>query len=283
MSEAKRIPKLSESEIADLQRMARSKLGECRKTQDVIGNQVFSILGLYARVFYYPLGENGPWGLTYVWGTDSVYSDDKPFVTINTSIPFDAQVFAAAHELYHIWFDQRAEAIPSSILYDSGENGHEIEDPELRANRFAAEFLVDEDLLRQEMKIYSIMSGKIRVKDVLTLASLFTVPYKTMVKRLYEIGAINKSELDDFLSKSEATLTSLRTRFALPTLPTDNHVCIDNLVELAVSAYEQKKISYEKLQYVLSISNLEPKDVGIDEPVSIMPPSDELLDSIMEE
>ncbi len=283
MNEVKRIPKLSEGEIADLQRMARSKLGECRKTQDVIGNQIFSILGLYARVFYYPLGEKEPWGLTYMWGTDSAYSDEKPFVAINTSIPIDAQVFAAAHELYHIWFDQRSEAIPSSILYDSGESDHEIDDPELRANRFAAEFLVDEDLLRQEMKIYSITPGKIRVKDVLTLASLFTVPYKTMIKRLCEIGAMNKFEMDDFLSKSEDILTSLRTRFALPTLPTDNRVLIDNLVELAVSAYEQKKISYEKLQYVLSISNLEPKDVGIEEPITIMPPSDELLDSIMEE
>ncbi|MDE6635756.1 MAG: hypothetical protein K2K09_04010 [Lachnospiraceae bacterium] len=27
---------------------------------------------------------------------------EKPFVAINTSIPVDCQVFAAAHELYHI-------------------------------------------------------------------------------------------------------------------------------------------------------------------------------------
>ena len=31
---------------------------------------------------------------------------DKPFVAINSSIPIDCQVFAAAHELYHIWYEQ---------------------------------------------------------------------------------------------------------------------------------------------------------------------------------
>ena len=47
--------------------------------------------------------------------------------------------------------------------------------------------------------------------------------------------------------------------------------------------YEKKKISYEKLQYLLSLSNLEPSDVGITEPQSFTPPSDDELDDIMGE
>ena len=274
---------LSSGEITDIQRKSRSKLGECRKAQDVIGTQIFSILSLYARVFYYPLGRLGPWGITYMGGMDIGVPTEKPFVAINTSIPIDAQVFAAAHELYHIWYDEKAEAIPASILGETDEYGAQLDLSELKANRFAAEFLVDEDMLRQEMRIYSITPRKISIKDILQLAALFTVPYKTMVKRLHEIEVISQEERAQYLAKSESDIEQLRKRYSFAVPETDNKISLDNLVELAVAIYEKKKISYEKLQYLLSLSNLEPRDVGITEPQSFTPPSDDELDDIMGE
>ena len=101
---------------------------------------------------------------------------EKPFVSINTAIPVDAQVFAAAHELYHIWYDQKAEALSSSILDETGGQDKQPDISERKASRFAAEFLVNEDLLYSEMKLYSINSWEITVKNILTLASLFIVP-----------------------------------------------------------------------------------------------------------
>lgn len=283
MNETKKTARLSSSEIADVQRQARAKLGECRKTQDVIGTQIFLILSLHARVIYYPLGKAGPWGITYMWGMDSRGPADKPFVAINTSIPVDAQVFAAAHELYHIWYDEKAEAIPASILGETDEHGVQLDVSELKANRFAAEFLADEEMLWQEMRIYSITPRKINVKEILQLAALFTVPYKTMVKRLHEIEAINQDEREQYLAKTESSIEQLRRRYSLTIPETDNRISIDNLVELAVAIYEKKRISYEKLQYLLSMSNLEPSDVGITEPQSFIPPNDDELDDIMEE
>lgn len=283
MNETKQFARLSSGEIADIQRQVHAKLGECRKTQDVIGTQIFSILSLYARVFYYPLGKVGPWGITYMWGMDSGVRAEKPFVAINTSIPVDAQVFAAAHELYHIWYDEKAEAIPTSILGETDEHGSQLDVSELKANRFAAEFLADEEMLRQEMRIYSITPHKISVKDILQLAALFTVPYKTMVKRLHEIEAINQDERDQYLTKTESSIVQLRKRYSFTIPETENRIAIDNLVELAVSIYEKKRISYEKLQYLLSMSNLEPSDVGIAQPQGFIPPSDDELDDIMEE
>lgn len=283
MIEAKQAARLSNSEIDEVQKQSRAKLGECRKTQDVIGAQIFSILGLNARVFYYPLGKAGPWGITYMWGIDSRVPAEKPFVAINTSIPVDAQVFAAAHELYHIWYDKKAEAIPASILGETDDYGAQLDISELKANRFAAEFLVDEEMLRQEMRIYSIKPHKISMKDILQLAALFMVPYKTMVKRLYEIDAISQDERGQYLAKTESSIEQLRKRYSFTIPEADNRVAVDNLVELAVAIYEKKKISYEKLQYLLSISNLEPSDVGIIEPQGYIPPSDDELDDIMEE
>lgn len=283
MSETKQIVRLSGSEIADIQRQALAKLAECRKTHDVIGTQIFSILGLHARVFYYPLGKLAPWGITYIRGTDSDVPSEKPFVAINTSIPIDAQVFAAAHELYHIWRDKKAEAIPVSILVETDEHGTQLDVSELKANRFAAEFLVDENMLRQEMRIYGITPHKINVKDILQLASLFTVPYKTMVKRLHEIEAITQDECEQHLAKTENSIEQLRKRYSFPVPEADNRIAIDNLVELALAAYEKKRISYEKLEYLLSISDLDPSDVGVAIPRVFVPPSDNELDDIMEE
>ena len=45
MSNSKRTICLSEAEIREIQRQARAKLGECKKTQEIVGQQVFSILG----------------------------------------------------------------------------------------------------------------------------------------------------------------------------------------------------------------------------------------------
>ena len=47
---------LNEFEINEIMSRAMEKLGLCRKGNDIIGTQIFSILRLYARVIYYPLG-----------------------------------------------------------------------------------------------------------------------------------------------------------------------------------------------------------------------------------
>ena len=103
---------LNELEIKEIKKYAVGKLGECRKGNDIIGNQIFSILSLYARVIYYPLGKDAPWGFTRISGSRNDAALEKPFVAINTSIPLDFQVFAAAHELYHIWYEQNPDVIP---------------------------------------------------------------------------------------------------------------------------------------------------------------------------
>jgi len=270
--------KLTGFEIAELQKNARSKLGEYKKTYDIIGIQVFSMLGLCARIIYYPLGRDAPWGFTRMIGSKGEEVGDKPFVAINTSIPVDCQVFAAAHELYHIWYDDKADIVPATLLDESHEGRNE-----LKANRFAAEFLVDAALLRQEIELYGISPNKITIKDILILASLFIVPYRTMVKRLQEIDVIDTKNKERFLAESDENIAKYRKRYSVPIPETDGRIAMDNMVELAVSAYEAELITYEKLEYLLSVSSLKPEDVGVKEPPVHKFPSDEELDSIMDE
>lgn len=275
MSENEKIITLNAGEISDLQRKAREKLGDCRKTNDVIGDQIFSILSLYTRVIYYPLGADAPWGFTRVTGMYAEALVQKPFVVINTSIPRDCQIFAAAHELYHIWFEHDSNVILPNVLEEiSGMD-------ELRANRFAAEFLVDQNLLEQEMKMYSMANGKITIKDVLKLADLFVVPYRTMVKRLREIKAIDEKTETELLTKKDIDIQKLRKRFALSIPQADNRISINNMIELTVAIYEKKLITYEKLEALLSLSKLTPDDVGVTKPESNDFPTVQELDEIM--
>lgn len=266
---------LSNFDIEEVRNQARERLGVCRKSNDIIGSQIFSILGLYARVIYYPLGQNAPWGFTRISGSKNDASLEKPFVAINTSIPVDCQVFAAAHELYHIWYEKNPDILPSDLL-----DGEDKESSEKKANRFAAEFLIDEIMLRQEMDIYKIK--KISVKSILQLANLFVVPYRAMAKRLHEINVISKDELEQFLSESDDSIQQYRKRYAFLSPESDGQIAVDNLAELAVSAFESKLVTYEKLEYLLALCGLKPDDLGIKKESGAAFPSDEELDSIME-
>lgn len=65
------INELNEIEVNEIKDFAREKLELCRKGNDIIGTQIFSILSLYARVIYYPLGEDAPWGFTRISGSQN--------------------------------------------------------------------------------------------------------------------------------------------------------------------------------------------------------------------
>ena len=267
---------LSDFDVEEVKKLAREKLGDCRKSYDIIGKQVLSILGLYARVIYYPLGKNAPWGFTRISGSVNETGKGKPFVAINTSIPLSCQIFAAAHELYHIWFETSPDIIPGNLLDEEG-----IAANEKKANRFAAEFLVDEMILRQEIDTYGIT--QISIKEVLQLAVLFTVPYKAMVKRLHETGYIDDNERAEMLAETDESISRCRKKYALLDEEGDDKIAMDNLVELSTNAYEADLLSYEKLEYLLKLCCLKPEELGIVPESAGSFPSDEELDEIMEE
>ena len=266
---------LNDIEIKEIKDHAREKLGKCCKTNDIIGSQIFSILGLYARVIYYPFGKDAPWGFIRISGSRNDAALDKPFVAINTSIPVPCQVFAAVHELYHIWYEHNPDVLPSDLL---DEEDKEIN--EKKANRFAAEFLVDEMMLRQEIHTYGIK--KFDIKSALQLADLFTVPYRAMAKRLFETGFIKAEEKDILLSESDESIARLRKRYAFSAGEADNRIAVDNLADLSVKAYEKELITFEKLEYLLGMCGLKPEDIGIQKTSGAAFPSDEELDEIME-
>ena len=83
------------------------------------------------------------------------------FVWINTAIPYDKQVFAAAHELYHLWFE-KVEIILRSDIEETNDTEN-IPENELRANDFCR-VLTNEELLLQEIRNYNMDKNKLDIK-----------------------------------------------------------------------------------------------------------------------
>lgn len=264
--------KLKKEDIAIVKAHAREKLVEYCKLNDVIGGQIFNILEKENKVLYYPLGDDQVWGFC-----ESIQG--KTFVCINTSLPYDKQVFAAAHELYHLWYGTSGELMLSEDMEEHS-CGKEIE---LLANRFAAEFLVNEELLLQEMRVYEMDKHHLVIKDIVRLANLFVVPYHTMVKRLFEIKMLSNKEYEKFKSCTEKEVEVWRNRLGLTVLMRSNPIGLSDLVDNAMDLYERKLITYDKLEYLLKFSGLSPEVMGVYLEDNYIRVTDEELDAIMEE
>ena len=94
---------------------------------------------------------------------------------------------------------------------------------------------------------------------------------------------ISDDELQKFLDESEESINKYHKMYSFVTRDPDERVVMDNLVELAVTAYEEGYITYEKLEHLLELSNMSPEELGIGKKANYEFPSDDELDSIMEE
>lgn len=271
--------KLSAHDVREIQDKVREKLGSSQKFGQIIGTQVFTILRQYARVLYYPLGSEAPWAFVQI----NRDTGSKPFVVVNTSRPVDEQVFGAACELYHIWYDLRGDIVASTDGDQDGLYDGATLRSESLANRFAAEFLVEEHTLQREMSAAAINAKHIDAQAVLLLSGIFCVPYRTMTRRLLEIDVLSPKRFDELDALTSDEQVRLRTRYGIAYPKGDERVSLDNLVDLSLSAYEQNRITFEKLEYLLSLNKIGAEDVGVSKPKKSRMPSDEELDQLMED
>lgn len=263
---------LSKTDIKAVQGLAREKLTEYCKLNDVIGTGVFNILEKDNKVLYYPLEDQQVWGF-------SETIKGKSFVCINTSLPYNKQVFAAAHELYHVWFNTSGEIMLSEDMQELDSD----EEIELLANRFAAEFLVNEELLRQEIRVFDMNKENLNVKEIVRLANFFVVPYKTMVRRLFETDILSKKSFEEFMAVTEDEVNIWENRLGLSVPIRKDKIGLSDLVDKGMDLYEKHLITYEKLEYLLEFADLTPKEMGVEMEKAYCAPTEKELDAIMEE
>ena len=179
----------------------------------IIRDSIFGIITNYARkrelpveILRYPFKDEKLWAFTFV-------KKGTVFLCVNSGLAICKQIFAAAHELYHIHCyaeDIDPETIVSGSLLDSKTVGDmAIPQEDLEANAFAGLLLMPDGLLDEQIKLYGIAGEKASVDDVLTLMDLFALPYKAVVLRLAENRNITPVRTRELL-KVDASAVSER-------------------------------------------------------------------------
>lgn len=178
----------------------------------IIRDSIFGIVDNYARkkglsleVLRYPFGDDELWAFTFV-------KKGTVFLCVNSDLPMCKQIFATAHELYHIHCyveDTDTNTITSGSILDSktfDEMAATQEDME--ANAFAGVLLMPDSSLAEQFKIFGISRDKICIDDVLILMDLFALPYKAVVLRLVESGMVSEEKVCEFLDKDTESITA---------------------------------------------------------------------------
>lgn len=179
-----------------------TKISECAisfnslyNKNNIIQDDIFSVLENYVArndmpldILRYPTEDEDLCACTFI-------RKGRMFVMINSALPLSKQIFAAAHELYHIYcyFEKHDSALlQSGSILAAGiidEDAKEIEDME--ANAFAAILLAPKERLDEQTDVYHLSYKDISVQTVLKIMDIFAIPYKAAVLRLLEESKVN--------------------------------------------------------------------------------------------
>ena len=147
----------------------------------------------------YPIESEGPNELASIFVSIKEDDCEFKFIGLNTNDYYDKQIFAIAHELYHY------------ATYSGNTEPHisRHTDTEKKADFFAAEFLLPQEALKSEI-VNNF--GKLDISGISTSAVLrfiarmhctWGLPYKSIVKRLYEIGAADSKRYEELYAVDE--------------------------------------------------------------------------------
>ena len=272
---------LTEEECKDIEKEANKRLGEYKKTSQIIREEVFNILEKNSTVLFYPIKDNEISAFIVIHGV-------KHFVMLNTEIPLEKQLFAAAHELYHLWYTKESWEVLKSLILDGQLNGG-VSKEEHKANRFAAEFLVPKQVILSELDTRGLKRNIIELKDIIELMDIFLMPYKTIVRRLHEVEYINEKQCKEFLlipdrnDNDGVLLWQKRLGLCQRNNEKTQKKKFGNLIDTSLALYENKQITYEKLKYLLELVGQTPAEYNISEPVITLPSEEEILKFMEEE
>lgn len=176
---------------------------------NIIQDDIFSVLVNYAcknqeclNLLRFPTKDDDFCALTCV-------KKGKIFVYVNSWLPLSKQIFAAAHELYHIWCfieNKNRSVLREGSFLSAAAMDEDVKSREDReANAFAGLLLVPSSALREQMQIYSIDREHLSIEEIIRLMAIFAVPYKALLMRLCEDGYLDQAALMRFLAVPKNT------------------------------------------------------------------------------
>lgn len=212
----------------------------------IVRDSIFDVIQNYVKsknheikLLKFPIDDAELWAFTCI-------KDGIIFVTINTALPFNNQIFAAAHELYHIYRfieDSQNEYLEKgSILTKRDFDEEDVSEEDREANAFAALILAPKEQIEKQVLITGREFTDSDLYDLIHFMDYFAMPYKAMVLKLFECGRYGK-EIANLLLESEsrkvmeeAYIHDCGTRWLKPTY--------ENNLESIKALVEQNQKSY---------------------------------------
>jgi Zn-dependent peptidase ImmA (M78 family) len=194
--------RLDEYEVEEIRKLAseeRQKLGFMPNAP--IANDLATILdNLNIILLEYPVKSDSN---RKAFSAAIIYSEEGGkelvFIGLNTADYYDKQLFAIAHELYHYYTK-------------TGSHLSRLEDNdgiEIKANRFAAEFLLPEStlisIIVEEFRTSSLVDKQLNtiIRFIARLHRTWWLPYRSIVRRLKEIDAISQEQYKELYDIEE--------------------------------------------------------------------------------
>ncbi len=138
------------------------------------------------------------------------------FISVNTENAVSDEIYAAAVMSYHILrYLEEEESSSFNIILTSKTLEFPSSRRDFEAGLFARSLLMSDTLLYEMSVIYGINLKKPDVRTIMLLMSLFALPLRCVVIRLFECGCITKEEALVLLAtkKEELRYTGIGTRW----------------------------------------------------------------------
>lgn len=222
---------------------------------NIIQDDIFNILENYVfrhempfDLLRYPIADKELCACTFI-------RKGRMFVMVNSDLPLSKQIFAAAHELYHIYcyleeneqvLLQSGSILESDVLDDVAKA---VEDME--ANAFAALLLAPKERIEEQTDVYNLSYKNTSIQTVLRLMDIFAIPYKATVLRLFEEDKIDRKTAKKLLQVDEVEINrqiDLTGRAARWQVVTNNIIRFGSLSEQIYGATQLEAVRDERLE-----------------------------------
>lgn len=267
---------MNNSEVHEIKKVAKAERGRLDLGYGPIGMRIFSILrNENIQMLYYKSidsAEECSLSAFYLRKYSSVLDNYSCYIAINTSLPLDLQIFNVGHEYYH-HIDKADLDIHVQRLKDPDDRKTNN-----KANRFAAEFLLPKESIHEYIKDRNKGDISINDWDSIKLFRLiaqihieFQVPYKTIVRRLYEIDSICDSKLKQLLDVNERDRESIYYKigmaingdiFHMLNKPTEKSGSESDSINMILSNFENELITLDTTIKDLQLFDKSLQDYG---------------------
>ncbi len=210
-------------------------------------------------------------------------------IVTNTNQTLGYERFTIAHEIYHLLQNRvyiKENSVIEEIVDNESDGDKDIH--ELMADSFAAELLIPEKSLRENLKEVTDSNNKsIDTDIVIQLQHKYGVDYIAMTKRLKEVGIINaqqKNQLEEILSidgKLQEVTKKLGRSNNLNTPSKDSYIRQKNL-EVLKSNFEKGNTTYDDLVRIFGYLGSTPEQFGYEENTDLTQDAKDFMKSLLD-